>query len=407
MIDASIHAFTSITANYLPKARVLAHSIKRLSPQLRFHLLLNDDPPEGFALAEEPFDTLIGLADLGLAEQRQWLFGHSVVELCTAVKGFGFQYILDRHHAAKVFYFDPDIVVFGRLDELVARLDRHSAILTPHQCVPEQALGAIADNEMGSLVHGVFNLGFLGVRAGGEGRRLIDWWAERLRLFCHDDKARGLFTDQRWMDLAPCFFPDLGILRDPGFNVATWNLTHRTATGSLAEGVRINGEPLGFYHFSGFDSGAQELMLNKYGGASPVLAELRAWYLDECARHGQAELGDRIARYARFADGTAITTRQRVLYRNRGDLRTAFPDPFATADPRHSYLHWWRDNAPSDGDAGRFDAGMETRYRQVFAEFLAYTEARIRHTPRLGRVGRALALAALRAARRCARWLPG
>ena len=407
MIDTSVHAFTSITANYLPKARVLAHSIKRLAPAMRFHLLLADDVPDGFELAAEPFDTLITLADLGLVEQRQWLFGHSVVELCTAVKGFGFQYLLDHHRAAKAFYFDPDIVVFGRLDELVARLDRNSAVLTPHQCVPESALEAITDNEIGSLLHGVFNLGFLGVSAAGEGRRLIDWWAERLRLFCHDDKARGLFTDQRWMDLAPCFFPDIGILRDPGFNVATWNLTHRTATGSLAEGVRINDEPLGFYHFSGFDSGAQEVMLNKYGGGSPLLLELRTWYLAECDRHGQAELGDRVARYSRFDDGTVIEGRQRVLYRNRGDLRMAFPDPFATADPQHSYLHWWRRNAPSDGDAGHFDAALDTRYRQVFTEFLAYTEARIWRTPRLGRVSRALALAAVRTARRCARRLPG
>ena len=99
MIDTSVHAFTSITANYLPKARVLAHSIKRLAPAMRFHLLLADDVPDGFELAAEPFDTLITLADLGLVEQRQWLFGHSVVELCTAVKGLGFQYLLDHHRA--------------------------------------------------------------------------------------------------------------------------------------------------------------------------------------------------------------------------------------------------------------------------------------------------------------------
>lgn len=403
---AGVHAFTSITANYLPKARVLAESIRRHGPGFRIHLVLCDEPPPGFDLVTEPFDELITLADLGL-DDPAWLFGHTVVELCTAVKGRAFQYLFDHCGAAKAFYFDPDTVVFGRLDELCALLDRHSAILTPHQCVPEVEVEAVADNELASLKHGVFNLGFLGVRGDGEGRRLVDWWSERLLRFCYDDFSRGLFTDQRWMDLAPCFFPEIGIVRDPGFNVATWNLTHRQVTGSLATGLRVNGAPLGFYHFSGFDSGAQELMLNKYGSDSPALLELRRWYLDECARQGQAELGKRPARWSRFDDGTEIETRQRVLYRSRTDLQQAFPNPFATADPRASYLQWWRVEGPTDGDAGSFHAAVDAPYGHVLGEFLDYTAARIRRSPRLGRLGRACLLGPLALAQRLARLLPG
>ena len=407
MIDSSVQAFTSITANYLPKARVLARSIQRLAPEVRVHLVLSDDPPQGFDLAREPFDRLIGLDDLGFGQDRQWLFGHTVVELCTAVKGRAFQYLFDHCGATKAFYFDPDTVVFGRLDELCALLDRHSAILTPHQCLPEVDVDAVADNELASLKHGVFNLGFLGARSDGEGRRLVDWWSERLQRFCYDDFSRGLFTDQRWMDLAPCFFPEVGIVRDPGFNVATWNLTHRQVTGSLATGVRVNGAPLGFYHFSGFDSGAQERMLNKYGSDNSALLELRRWYLDECARQGQAELGGRDARWSRFDDGTLIEPRQRVLYRTRADLQRAFPDPFATKDPKSSYLHWWRVNAPSDAVAGSFQAPADAPYGLVLREFLDYTAARVRRSPRLGRWSRACLLPALTLARRLSRLLPG
>ncbi len=406
-MDSPVQAFTSITANYLPKARVLARSIKRLAPEIRFHLVLSDDPPQGFTLADEPFDSLIGLDELGFGQDPQWLFAHTLVELCTAVKGPAFQYLFDHCGAAKVFYFDPDTVVFGRLDELCAQLDRHSAILTPHQCAPEETLQAVIDNELASLKHGVFNLGFLGARGDAEGRRLVDWWAERLRRFCYDDFSRGLFTDQRWMDLAPCFFPEVGIVRDPGFNVATWNLTHRQVTGSLATGVLINGAPLGFYHFSGFDSGAQELMLNKYGSDNSALLELRQWYLDQCAREGQAELGGCVARWSKFDDGTPIEPRQRLVYRSRTDLQRAFPDPFATADPRSSYLQWWRVNGPSDAAAGSFLAPADAPYGQVLREFLDYTAVRVRCSPRLGRWGRACLLAPLALARRLTRLLPG
>lgn len=402
---AGIHAFTSITTNYLPKARVLAESIRRHGPDFHVHLLLCDDLPPGFDLAVEPFDGLITLADLQL-EDPAWLFSHSVVELCTAVKGPALQYLFDVQGADKVFYFDPDIAVFGRLDELVAALDAHCALLTPHQCTPETSDEAVRDNEICSLRHGVFNLGFLGVRGSGEGRRLADWWAERLRHHCFDEPPRGLFTDQRWMDLAPCFFPDIGILRDPGFNVATWNLTHRLVSGSLRDGIRVNGEPLGFYHFSGFDSGAQERMLNKYGSDNTALLELRRWYQVECDRHGQRELGERPARWSRFDDGTPIDTRQRQLYRSRPDLQRAFPDPFATADPRTSYLQWWQVEGPSDGDGGSFRAVADTPYGRVLGEFLDYTTARVRRSPRLGRLGRAGLLGPLALARRLARLLP-
>ena len=50
MID-NVHAYTSITSNYLPKARVLAESVKRLDPGLQLHLVLPDNAPVGFNLA--------------------------------------------------------------------------------------------------------------------------------------------------------------------------------------------------------------------------------------------------------------------------------------------------------------------------------------------------------------------
>ena len=38
-----MHVFTSVTANYLPKAAALAHSVKRVHPEAVFHVVLSDD----------------------------------------------------------------------------------------------------------------------------------------------------------------------------------------------------------------------------------------------------------------------------------------------------------------------------------------------------------------------------
>lgn len=361
-MSETVHLFTSITANYLPKARVLAHSAKQQSLPVSFHILLCDDYPADAERADEPFDSIIDVRELPIPDLEPWLFGHTVVEMCTAVKGMGFLEIARRFSAEKIFYFDPDMVIFSGLDDLIERLDRHAILLTPHQTVPEESLNAIIDNEICSLKHGVFNLGFLGTRTNGQGLELINWWAERLKHFCHDDIAGGLFTDQRWMDLAPCFFSDIEIVRDPGCNVATWNLTHRHAEGSLEKGITINGEPLKFYHFSGFDGGAQEIMLKKYAPKGSVLFDLRRWYIGECKRMGQAQLGSRLCRYHAFDNGEPITKAHRILYRARLDLRRAFPHPFQAAGD--SYYDWFRLNisgAKAQDEAADEDALMRSQ----------------------------------------------
>lgn len=339
-MNPKIHAYTSITANYLPKARVLAESVKRADPNIQFHLILCDNPPVGFSLASEPFDNLIFTEQLVSDNFAQWVFGLSVVELCTAVKGVALEHIFSTFDADQVFYFDPDMVVFARLEELQEKLSDCSMLLTPHLTDPETSDTGILDNEMASLLHGVFNLGFIGVRNCDEGRRFARWWAQRLLKYCHDDRARGLFTDQKWVNLAPCFFDAVGILRSPAFNVATWNLTNRQATGSLRDGILINGEPLGFYHFSGFDSGHQIVMLQRYGQDSPVLYELREWYVAQCERHGQSALGTLKSKYDQFSNGLPVERGYRLLYRQRIDLQQAYPNPFLVAGTQ-CYKAWY------------------------------------------------------------------
>ena len=368
------HTYTSITSNYLPKARVLAGSIKLLYPDIQFHLILSDNAPVGFCLDDEPFDSVIYAEELVTDNFPGWAFGHSVVELCTAVKGVALEHIFNAFEAEQVFYFDPDMVVFGRLDQLQDILGRSSVVLTPHQTDPETSDMGILDNEVSSLLHGVFNLGFVGVRNSSEGRRFSRWWAERLLKYCHDDLPAGLFTDQKWVNLAPCFFDEVHVLRSPAFNVATWNLTNRKATGSLDQGILINGEPLGFYHFSGFDSGDQITMLERYGKESPVLYELREWYIAECERLGQEALGTIPSKYHHFSNGEPISRGCRVLYRQRIDLQRAFPNPFIVAG-QDCYKAWYDAHPAEQPPTGSVQIDYRAPIATVVADLARHLNA--------------------------------
>lgn len=335
LIDNMIDIFTSCNLSYLAKARVLAYSVKKFHPEVRMHLMLSDILPAWLDLEKEPFDSIITPVDLETS--NAWIFKHSVVELCTAVKPFCFQYILKKYSGAAIFYLDPDIVLFSKIDGLIEMLLDTSILLTPHVCIPESQIQAVVDNEISSLMHGIYNLGFLAVKNDSEGRNLIDWWASRLTHFCQDNIPMGLFTDQRWMDFAPVFFTKLKIVREPIYNVATWNYSTRNLSGSINEGIEINGAPICFHHFSGVDNGASVMMLSKYCRNNPTAWELDRWYKDECRKRGQDEVSAIPWAYGYYDNGEEVGRNDRVLYRNSADLQEEFLDPFSTSVPGKKY----------------------------------------------------------------------
>lgn len=328
MNTTDIYAFTSAACNYLPKAEVLRQSLRRYHPEIRLVLALPDRIPDGLDLSKQGWDETLAIEDLGIPMWRPWAFTHSLVELATAVKPFVMASLLGRPGCRAVLYFDPDIVLFSRLDDLINQLEEADILLTPHQTSPEQGLEEVMDNEICSLKHGVYNLGFIGVRPTANGRNFARWWSERLYYFCQDDIPNGLFTDQRWIDLAPALFGGVKISRNPRFNVAPWNLTTRRIAVGGAHEYTVNNEPLGFYHFTGFDSGAHRIMTTKYGRDSPALSQLQKWYEFHTSGVSQSPLTHIPWAFGSYEDGLPVLDVHRKIYRSRPDLQRQYPEPF-------------------------------------------------------------------------------
>jgi GT2 family glycosyltransferase len=335
-----VHVFTSAAWNYLPKVRLLFQSIRKFHPEWDLHWVIADRMREGFDLGKEPFDEICELEDLGIPNWISWVFGHSLVELSTAIKPYMLAKLLKREDCEKVIYLDPDIVVFSKLNDIIDSLDEHHVVLTPHQAMPEKLLEGVIDQEICSLKHGIYNLGFLGVANTGIGNQFAKWWSERLYNFCRDDIPNGLFTDQRWCDLVPALFSGVGILRESRFNVSTWNITNREISLTESGEYSIDGKPLGFYHFTGFDSGAHRIMAAKNGKSNLALSRLIDWYQNTI--NCENENADKQVPWAFgcFSDGTPIAPEKRIVYRDRKDLQTAFPNPFDS----ETYLAWWGKN---------------------------------------------------------------
>lgn len=339
-----MHFYTSINNNYLAKARVLAKSVKQYCKDAKFSLVLSDRVLEDIDWSKEPFDEVITVDQLGIPVKHlpQWIYIHTVVELCTAVKGQALVNFLENG-SDKVVYLDPDIAVFDDLHEMEQLLDQYDVLLTPHQTIPESKERDIINNEICSLKHGIYNFGFYAVKNSPNGLKFARWWRDRLVQFCYDDIPNGLFTDQRWGDLAPAMFEGIHILRDPGYNVSTWNVTTRTVTKESDGRYFVNGVPLKFYHFSGFDSGNQEIMLNLQGNGNPNLYELREWYIQRQDEEGQQTYYSIPSIYNFYDNGEKIAKEERLLMRKRQDLMDYFEktDP-SVVEQERSYYKWYR-----------------------------------------------------------------
>ncbi|MCF7970204.1 MAG: hypothetical protein K9L22_03440 [Methylococcaceae bacterium] len=331
------HIFTSAAFNYIPKVRILFNSLRKHHPEWKLHLALADELRLSIDLSNEPFDEIIPISELEIPSWRGWAFCHTIVELATAIKPFTLARLLSLPNTDKVIYLDPDMVVFSRLDDILAALDEANIVLTPHQTNPEKTLTAVMDNEICSLKHGIYNLGFVGVAATDVGKEFADWWSKRLYHFCRADIPNGLFTDQRWIDFVPAFFDGVTIMRSARHNVATWNLTTRKLSNDMTNSYLVNGQPLGFYHFTGFDSGAHLFMATKNSSGNVSVQKLIEWYTNQLQQFATDPLAKEPWAFGFYSDGTPISQAQRVVYRERVDLQRAFPDPFDAS----GYLVWW------------------------------------------------------------------
>ena len=315
----TIHAFTSFSYSYLNRARVWAHSLKHLHPDWIIWAVITDKEPSGFIfnLSNEPFDKFITAEDLFGEEAETWLLGHDVVEACTAVKGRALIHIMSQSDAQKVLYFDPDTAVLNSMQPMIELLEDYSIVLTPHQVDPEpfDSHVAIIDNEIGSLNWGIFNLGFLAVSVDSEAKRFAHWWAERLQDWCHDRLDLGIFVDQKWCNLIPCFFDRVKVTRDPGYNVASWNLSQRDIAIDEHGALRVNGNLLRFFHFTKLGP-IGDTMTKRYAKDNIVVFELWAAYRRWIEANTDPRIPDGYWHYNYLKDGTPITKEMRLL-RNR------------------------------------------------------------------------------------------
>jgi hypothetical protein len=319
----------------VPQAQLLFETIKTFLPDAdRFLILADARHP---AVPYPAGCVIIAADELGIADLASLAFRYDRHEFTAAIKPFAFAHLLGACGYTHCLYFDPDIEVFSPLPTIMAALEANASfILTPHILAPaEQADGA---NDIAMMRGGTFNLGFLGVSGTREARDGISWWARWLRTHCVDDRPIGVFIDQKFMDLMPGLARGAVILRDPGLNLAYWNLPQRRFQPDAPGGPMVDGGLLGFFHYSGFDPATPDRLSLEtdlfQGGQFRDGSLPRSWlsflagYADRLWAAGHGRIPADSYAYGRFASGVPIPAVARRLFRD--DHPAWAGDPFVT-----------------------------------------------------------------------------
>jgi hypothetical protein len=231
---------TISTGNYWPYTAVLLESLARVCPDWHVYVLaLNELPPSASAARV----TIVSAEEVWGEEAAACRIRFNLFEWACASKARLLKLML-RNGASVALYADSDMEFFSPPDAFIT--SPASILLTPNVAATDECAGLAWERL--HLQFGTFNGGFLGIRNTDVGRAFLDWWDERITRYCCTEPSLDVFSDQRWLDMAPGLFSEVFIDRSPSLNVATWNVCARALRVANSRYL-VGDEPLSFFHY--------------------------------------------------------------------------------------------------------------------------------------------------------------
>lgn len=171
-------------------------------------------------------------------------------------------YLLRSVGCRGVIYVDPDVYFFSDPAFLFDLLRDSAILLSPHWRSMEPDADPI--NFELNFRDGIYNGGCIG--ATEKGIPGLEWLARACLHACLRSPERGLFLDQKYLDLLPARFEDVRSIQHMGCNIASWNRIDCKRI--LQNGnVLINAQwPIVFIHFTA--STIRDILI----GRDPLLA---------------------------------------------------------------------------------------------------------------------------------------
>jgi hypothetical protein len=325
--------FTICASNYLAHAIVLGRSVSANHPGARLTVFLLDALPADTSGLEH-LDFIAVETIIPATDWHHYQCFYDALELATSIKPACFLHMLAGACDIAI-YLDADILLLKPLDLVFSAFsDGHEVVLIPHLLTPLPDDGKRPD-DLSIMRTGVYNLGFAAFANTERCLSMLRWWGRHLRTLGLNDRSAGLFTDQKWIDFIPAFVPATSIIRDPGYDVAYWNMHERTVRRTenrwRVTFAGLADCDLTFFHFSGYNPTSADVLSkheNRFRSQPPGdTRDLMAHYADALITAGFPAFAARPVLAPCFDNGAAWDPVCRNLYRSVISADPDFGDP--------------------------------------------------------------------------------
>ena len=323
---------TIANTNDLSQVQVLEYSLHKFHPELDFHILLCESPEACNTVSAKTGRDFLTPAEVNCANWQQMAFYYDMSQFSTALKPFLLETLMNQGYDA-VIYLDPNIEIYGRLDDLHLILNDHNAVLTPYVCRPVSDDGKKPTMDDYARA-GQFNLGFIAISANNEVRELLRWWQSVMVDGYLFDKANHFNLDQFCAASIPSFLEKTFILRDPAYNMAYWNIFQRKLENNGEMWITDSGE-LKFFHFFGIcHQDLTRISVHQDRVSAPIgtpLHNLLTSYFDKIQVQPWAIFRNHTYSFAFYYNGEPITIDERKAFLGmKPHERTEIGNPFET-----------------------------------------------------------------------------
>lgn len=272
---------------------------------------------------------------------------YSAFELCAAMKPYVLDHVLRRTRCAKIVFIDSDVLTCAPFARLLAELDGHDFVVTPHTLAPLPHPDRFWERPtMGDIAFaGHLNSGLFGLRATAPAQAFLHAWRDLVTRPGAFMLELGGQSEQNAFNWVTSFVDEVRVLRDPAYNVAYWNLHDRSLrwTGLDAPAREhawtVDGKPLVAFHFSGY-SLSDPYTLSRHDRRHslyvlPSVARLTELYAARLRENGADDDLRRPYRFDAFPSGIAVDERMRRLWKQHETLLAAAPSPWTAAGEAH------------------------------------------------------------------------
>jgi hypothetical protein len=262
---------TISTRSHLFKSLALADSLNRFGYQLA--ILVVDELD--YSIHSNKKDVLISnltaiKESTGIAIIKK--YRHKKDKLRWALKPIWLIQLLHKYE--KVIYVDNDTFFYADPSFLFDELNHHKILLSPHfyPAEPENKQNWLEAN----FKVGLYNAGFIG--ANKQAKEILHWWSKCCLYKITKSTSRGLFDDQKYLDLLPIKFENILIIKHKGCNLAGWNSINYSLEGDKMSLI-INGKyPIIFIHFA-------NLSLREFSKNGSKLHSYYQFYTEELRKY--------------------------------------------------------------------------------------------------------------------------